>query len=163
MLSIVTSDNTLLWQSDNPDVIFNCRRVSLYIDTNVIHMPFVKGYSPSDSKIILFRKIADYIEYINQQCNKAVTDYISVPFNSFLGEILNDDILFDQCLASSRYDETKLRSHLSFLNDSVKIKKSWIIGTYLRYVDKLVNVQNDNELTTIKLEFQLEFDECNRI
>ena len=84
MLSLVTKDNILLWQSDSPDVIFNCRRISLFFDTNVIYMPVVNDYNPSDSEIILFRKIAEYIEYVSRQCIKAVTDYKSLPFNSFI-------------------------------------------------------------------------------
>jgi hypothetical protein len=163
MLSLVTKDNILLWQSDSPDVIFNCRRISLFFDTNVIYMPVVNDYNPSDSEIILFRKIAEYIEYVSRQCIKAVTDYKSLPFNSFISEILKDNMLFEQCQASSKYNEEKLRNHLTFLNDCIKIKKSWTIGFYLRYVDRLINVTTDTELNLIKIDFELEFDRCNRV
>lgn len=163
MLSLVTKDSILLWQSNNPDVIFNCRRIPLFFDTNVIYMPMVNNYDPLDNKIVLFRKIAEYIEYVSQQCIKAVTDYESLPFNSFISDILKDNMLFNQCQASSKYNEEQLRSHLTFLNDCMKIKKSWIIGFYLRYVDRLINVATDTDLNLIKIDFQLEFNECNRV
>jgi len=163
MLSLVTKDNILLWQSNNTDVIFNCRRIFLFFDTNVIYMPVVNDYNPSDSKIILFRKIAEYIEYVSRQCIKAVTDYKSLPFNSFISEILKDNILFEQCQASSKYNENQLRKHLTFLNDCIRIKKSWTMGFYLRYIDRLINVTTDNELNLIKIDFELEFDKSNRV
>ena len=163
MLSLVTKDNILLWQSDSPDVIFNCRRIFLFFDTDVIYLPVVNDYNPSDSEIILFRKIAEYIEYVSRQCIKAVTDYKSLPFNSFINEILKDNMLFEQCQASSKYNEEQLRNHLTLLNDSIRIKKSWIIGFYLRYVDRLINVATDTELNLIKIDFKLEFDRCNRV